>query len=111
MAKLQKSTTVYLTEKDRIIYTRIRTTNTTLSVINDRLEINSFTSYLTLDILIKDLINIFGQYYKKVKAFTKLKDPKFSIGSTDSKESFDHFYVRFIAVVFPLLIVNKSKYN
>lgn len=52
---------------------------------------------------------MFGDFDKKGKADAELQNPKFAMGVKDSKEIFDVFYVRFIAVIAPLNMSKREK--
>ncbi|KAF6238241.1 hypothetical protein HO173_003521 [Letharia columbiana] len=52
--------------------------------------------------MIDELDNMFGTYDKIAKSNAEIFDPKFGMGVTDKKESFEDFYARFSAAIAPL---------
>ena len=65
--------------------------------------------YTLAEEILEDLDNIFGDYDKISKADAELDNPKFAIGSKDSKEIFDVFHTRFITAIAPLAILEREK--
>ena len=65
--------------------------------------------YTLAEEILEDLDNIFGDYDKISKADAELDNPKFAIGSKDSKEIFDVFHARFITTIAPLAISEREK--
>ena len=79
------------------------------NTIKTRANIKNPKYYTLVEEILEDLDNIFGDYDKISKANAELDNPKFAIGSKDSKKIFDAFHTRFITTIAPLAILEREK--
>ena len=97
------------TKVSKILYIRDYYKDMVFNTIKTRANMNNPKYYTLVEEILEDLNNIFGDYDKISKADVELDNPKFAIGSKDSKETFDVFHARFIAAIASLAILEREK--
>lgn len=98
-SKFRHSATLFTCEQDKIDYIRDHCKATAFEVIKTRATLSSDNPYLTASEAIQDLDSMFGEFDKVGKADAKLHDPKFPMGKTNPKETFDEFLARYTSAI------------
>ena len=111
ITKVQTDYYDFPTEWHKVNYARDRTKGTAQANIWHRAKPDTVEPYETLDQLIEDLDNVYGEEEqdKQRNLLQQLFSPSFAMGVKDRSESFEKFLARFTSTVSPLRLTDNEK--
>ena len=95
---------LFLDKRAKIKYTAIHYKGPAFDVVRTRPNFRdkNADTYITVDEMLYDLDQIFGEYDPYSKADSELHHPDFYMGASDGNKTFEKFHTRFICTIIPL---------